>query len=40
MPFLHHVAEELEEHFHIGHATIQLEIDRAAACALEPDSVV
>jgi cobalt-zinc-cadmium efflux system protein len=38
--FLAHLAHELREHFDIGHATIQVEVDEEIACALEPDQVV
>lgn len=38
--FLHHVCEELEEDFGIGHATLQVEQGPADACALAPDEVV
>jgi cobalt-zinc-cadmium efflux system protein len=37
--FLHEVAEALAHDFGIGHATIQIEADRAA-CALESEAVV
>lgn len=33
-------AATLKERFEIGHATIQIETDADAPCALEPDSVV
>jgi cobalt-zinc-cadmium efflux system protein len=38
--FLAHLARELREHFNIGHATIQVEVDEEIACALESDQVV
>lgn len=38
--FLHHVCEELEEDFGIGHATLQVEQGPVEACALAPDGVV
>ena len=38
--FIHHLADELDEHFQIGHPTIQLETDPASSCALAPNSVV
>jgi len=38
--FLHHVCDELEEDFGIGHATVQIEKGPAEACALAPDEVV
>ena len=38
--FLHRVADELEHKFEIGHATVQIELDDAGACALAPDEVV
>lgn len=38
--FLVDVARELEERFHIDHATIQIEVQENVACALEPDHVV
>ncbi len=38
--FIHHVAEELASKFKISHPTMQIEVDRHAACALAPDSVV
>lgn len=34
------IAATLKERFEIGHATIQIETDADAPCALEPDSVV
>ena len=37
--FLHDLAEALAHDFGIGHATIQIEADRAA-CALESETVV
>jgi len=37
--FLHHLTEELEEHFGIGHPTIQIETN-AEACALAPEETV
>lgn len=38
--FLAQVARELQEHFKIDHATIQIEIHEHIACALESDHVV
>ncbi len=39
--FLHHIGEELQKHFQIGHATIQVEDGRGAhPCALRSDEVV
>jgi len=39
--FLHDLAEELEHHHGIGHATVQIELsDAAHPCALAPDEVV
>jgi len=38
--FLVTTSEELQEHFAIGHATLQIETDPHTACALEPDQVV
>ncbi|MBV8336188.1 MAG: cation transporter [Alphaproteobacteria bacterium] len=38
--FLVQLAHELHEHFGIGHATIQVEVDAAVICALEPDHIV
>jgi cobalt-zinc-cadmium efflux system protein len=38
--FMIEVAGELRRRFGIGHATLQIEASEAAACALEPDSVV
>jgi len=38
--FLVRLAHELHERFAIGHATIQVEVDEAVICALEPDHVV
>ncbi len=38
--FLHRLAAELSDEFHIGHSTAQIEIDPACACALAPDEVV
>jgi cobalt-zinc-cadmium efflux system protein len=38
--FLHRLAEDLAHQFRIAHATAQIEIDPAAACALAPDEVV
>jgi cobalt-zinc-cadmium efflux system protein len=38
--FLRQLCEDLAERFGIGHATLQIEIDRDAACALAPDEVV
>jgi cobalt-zinc-cadmium efflux system protein len=38
--FLMKAAHELQHRFAIGHATIQIEIDEATACALLPDQVV
>ena len=38
--FLVRLAHELHERFGIGHATIQVEVDEAVICALEPDHVV
>ncbi len=38
--FLSQVCERLEHRFGIGHATIQVEVDVAHACALEPEHVV
>jgi cobalt-zinc-cadmium efflux system protein len=38
---LAHIAHDLEEHFHIQHATLQIELgDSAEACALTPEHVV
>jgi cobalt-zinc-cadmium efflux system protein len=34
------IAHELGDRFGIGHATLQIEVDAANACALEPDHVV
>src|SRR5262249_49944564 len=34
------VARELHRDFGIGHATLQLEVDEAVACALEPEHLV
>jgi cobalt-zinc-cadmium efflux system protein len=34
------LAHQLQERFGIGHATIQVEVDEAVICALEPDHVV
>jgi cobalt-zinc-cadmium efflux system protein len=34
------LAHELREHFDIGHATIQVEVDEEIASVLEPDQVV
>jgi cobalt-zinc-cadmium efflux system protein len=31
---------ELRDRFGIGHATLQVEVDEATACALAPDAVV
>jgi cobalt-zinc-cadmium efflux system protein len=38
--FLYRLAEDLADRYRIGHATAQIEIDPAAACALAPDEVV
>jgi cobalt-zinc-cadmium efflux system protein len=38
--FLHRLAEDLADQFRIGHSTAQIEIDRAATCALASDEVV
>jgi cobalt-zinc-cadmium efflux system protein len=39
--FLDAVAEELEHHYHIGHATLQIELGHdGVACRLAPDTVV
>ena len=38
--FLVRLAHDLEAHFGIGHATIQVEVNAHVACALEPDRVV
>jgi cobalt-zinc-cadmium efflux system protein len=38
--FLANLAHELPEHFDIGHATIQVEVEDEIACVLEPDQVV
>jgi cobalt-zinc-cadmium efflux system protein len=38
--FLHQLAQELADRFHIIHSTAQIEIDPEAACALAPDEVV
>jgi cobalt-zinc-cadmium efflux system protein len=38
--FLVRLSHELHEHFGIGHATIQVEVDERVICALEPDHVV
>jgi cobalt-zinc-cadmium efflux system protein len=38
--FLHRLAEDLAHQFRIGHATAQIEIDPASACALAPDEGV
>lgn len=38
--FLAQLAYELQEHFSIGHTTIQVEVDAHTACALEPPGVV
>jgi cobalt-zinc-cadmium efflux system protein len=39
-PFLHGLAAELAAKFKIGHATVQIETEEDADCALEPASVV
>jgi len=39
-PFLVELARELQQHFDIGHATIQVEVDADVACALASDRVV
>jgi cobalt-zinc-cadmium efflux system protein len=38
--FLVRLALELHQHFGIGHATIQVEVDERVFCALEPDHIV
>jgi cobalt-zinc-cadmium efflux system protein len=38
--FLHDLAQDLEHHFAIGHATIQIETSAANGCTLESDAVV
>jgi len=38
--FLMHAAHVLQHDFGIGHVTLQIEIDRATACALAPSQVV
>jgi len=38
--FLHRVAEELQHKFKIVHATMQIELDDAGRCSLQPDEVV
>ena len=38
--FLRDAARELGERFKIGHATLQIETDHDAACALRSDRVV
>ena len=38
--FLHQLARDLADRFHIVHSTAQIEIDPSAACALAPDEVV
>ena len=37
-PFLHELSHELEHHFGIGHATVQIE--SGADCAMQDDGVV
>jgi cobalt-zinc-cadmium efflux system protein len=34
------ICKQLQHHFNIGHATIQVETDSTTACALAPDHVV
>jgi cobalt-zinc-cadmium efflux system protein len=38
--FLARLSEELHQRFGIGHTTIQVEVDPAGACVLEPDHIV
>jgi cobalt-zinc-cadmium efflux system protein len=38
--FLHQLAHDLADRFHIIHSTAQIEVDPNAACALAPDEVV
>ena len=38
--FLHDLAQALEHNFGIGHATVQVEVQEGADCALEADGVV
>ena len=38
--FLHQLARDLADRFHIVHSTAQIEIDPSAACVLAPDEVV
>ena len=38
--FLHAMADELQHHFGIGHATLQVETEHGHDCALHPDEVV
>jgi cobalt-zinc-cadmium efflux system protein len=38
--FLARVSSELHHHFHIAHPTLQIELNDAEACALEPDHIV
>jgi cobalt-zinc-cadmium efflux system protein len=38
--FLANIAEELQAHHGIHHATLQIETDASASCVLEPDHVV
>lgn len=38
--FLQEIAEELEHHFGIGHATIQIELGDAEVCELAPATVI
>jgi cobalt-zinc-cadmium efflux system protein len=38
--FLHDLASDLAKRFKIIHATVQIEVDPHAACALAPDEVV
>jgi cobalt-zinc-cadmium efflux system protein len=38
--FLHRVANELDHKFKIGHTTVQIELNDAGHCVLQPDEVV
>lgn len=38
--FAAQAARELHDHFGIGHTTLQIEVDEAVACALEPEHLV
>ena len=38
--FLHRIQDELEHHFQIQHATLQIELGDASSCRLAPEDIV